>query len=64
LKEAEENGPYDLIIVSRHPLEKDQWSRTMKARVYWSKYLFDKGLAKKYHVFRWRCLYPLMLKRK
>lgn len=46
LKEAEENGPYDLIIVPGIPFEKDQWSRTMKARVYWSKYLFDKGLAK------------------
>ena len=46
LKEAEENGPYDLIIVPGIPLEKDQWSRTMKARVYWSKYLFDRGIAK------------------
>ena len=46
LKEAEENGPYDLIIVPGIPLEKEQWSRTMKARVYWSKYLFDRGLAK------------------
>ena len=46
LKEAEENGPYDLIIVPGIPFEKGQWSRTMKARVYWSKYLFDKGIAK------------------
>jgi len=46
LKEAEENGPYDLIVVPGIPLEKEQWSRTMKARVYWSKYLFDRGIAK------------------
>lgn len=46
LKEAEENGPYDLIIVPGIPFEKGQWGRTMKARVYWSKYLFDKGIAK------------------
>ena len=46
LKEAEENGPYDLIVVPGIPLEKEQWSRTMKARVYWSKYLFERGIAK------------------
>jgi len=37
---------YDVIIVPGVPLENGQWSRTMKARVYWSKYLFDKGIAK------------------
>lgn len=39
---------YDMIIVPGVPLAGDsmQWSRIMKARVYWSKYLFDKGIAK------------------
>jgi len=37
---------YDMIIVPGVPFEKEKWSRTMKARVYWSKYLFEKGIAK------------------
>jgi len=38
--------PYDIIIVPGVPLEGEVWSQTMKARVYWSKYLFDKGITK------------------
>jgi uncharacterized SAM-binding protein YcdF (DUF218 family) len=37
---------YDMIIVPGIPLRDGVWDRTMKARVYWSKYLFDKGIAK------------------
>lgn len=37
---------YDMIIVPGVPLENGTWSRTMKARVYWAKYLYDKGIAK------------------
>ena len=37
---------YDIIIVPGVPLENGSWSRTMKARVYWSKYLYDRGIAK------------------
>ena len=37
---------YDMIIVPGIPLREGVWDRTMKARVYWSKYLFDKGIAK------------------
>ena len=42
------NKSYDMVIVPGVPLGVDslQWSRIMKARVYWSKYLFDKGIAK------------------
>jgi len=40
------NEPYDLIVVPGVPLEGRQWSPIMKARIYWSKYLFDKGIAK------------------
>ncbi|MEO6490422.1 MAG: YdcF family protein [Ferruginibacter sp.] len=35
-----------MIIVPGVPLENGKWDRTMKARVYWSKYLFDRGIAK------------------
>jgi uncharacterized SAM-binding protein YcdF (DUF218 family) len=38
--------PYDIIVVPGVPLENGKWSRTMKGRVYWSKFLFDQGIAK------------------
>jgi hypothetical protein len=37
---------YDIIIVPGVPLENGKWSNIMKARIYWSKFLFDKGIAK------------------
>lgn len=37
---------YDVIVVPGVPFENGQWSRTMKARVYWSKYLYERGVAK------------------
>lgn len=37
---------YDIIIVPGVPFENNNWSRTMKSRVYWSKYLYEKGIAK------------------
>jgi len=37
---------YDVIVVPGVPLENEKWSLIMKARVYWSKYLYDKGIAK------------------
>lgn len=40
------NQTYDMVIVPGVPFENGQWSRIMKARIYWSKYLFDKGIAK------------------
>ena len=45
LKEASLKS-YDIIIVPGVPLENGQLSNTMKARIYWSKYLFEKGIAK------------------
>ncbi len=36
---------YDVIIVPGVQFENLYWSQTMKARIYWSKYLFDKGIA-------------------
>ena len=43
---AARSNPYDLIVVPGVPLENGKWSRTMKARIYWSKYLYDQGIAK------------------
>lgn len=40
------NEIYDVIIVPGVPFENSQWSRTMKARVYWSKYLYERGIAR------------------
>jgi uncharacterized SAM-binding protein YcdF (DUF218 family) len=45
LKESSKET-YDLIIVPGVPFENGKWSRTMKARVYWSKYLYEKGITK------------------
>jgi uncharacterized SAM-binding protein YcdF (DUF218 family) len=37
---------YDVIIVPGVPFENGSWSRTMKGRIYWSKFLFDRGIAR------------------
>jgi len=37
---------YDMVIVPGVPFENNTWSRTMKGRVYWSKFLYDHGIAK------------------
>ncbi len=37
---------FDIIVVPGVPFENGQWSYTMKGRVYWAKYLYDKGIAK------------------
>jgi uncharacterized SAM-binding protein YcdF (DUF218 family) len=41
-----EKEQFDVIIVPGVPFENNEWGRTMKGRVYWSKYLYDKGIAK------------------
>lgn len=46
LNKASEQGPFDIIIVPGVPFEGDTWSRAMKGRVLWSKYLYDRGIAK------------------
>lgn len=37
-------NPYDIVIVPGVPFEDSAWSWVMKGRVYWSKYLYDKGI--------------------
>lgn len=46
LQKAESSEPFDIIIVPGIPFENGKWDRTMKGRIYWSKYLFDQGIAK------------------
>lgn len=46
LLEKAKKERYDLIIVPGVPFENGEWSRIMKARVYWSKYLLEKGIAR------------------
>jgi uncharacterized SAM-binding protein YcdF (DUF218 family) len=40
------NKQYDVIIVPGVPFQNNLWDRTMKGRVYWAKFLYDKGIAK------------------
>ncbi|HMU73173.1 MAG TPA: YdcF family protein, partial [Ferruginibacter sp.] len=37
---------YDVIVVPGVPFTEQGWDSVMKARVYWSKFLYDKGIAK------------------
>jgi hypothetical protein len=37
---------YEMIAVPGVPFTEAGWDSTMKARVYWAKYLYDKGIAK------------------
>jgi uncharacterized SAM-binding protein YcdF (DUF218 family) len=39
-------NPYDIVIVPGVPFEDSIWSWTMKGRIYWSKYLYDKEVTK------------------
>ena len=41
-----EKKQYDVIIVPGMPFENGSWGRILKGRIYWSKYLYDKGIAK------------------
>ena len=41
-----EKKSYDMIVVPGVQFENGVWDRTMKGRVYWAKYLYDKGIAK------------------
>jgi uncharacterized SAM-binding protein YcdF (DUF218 family) len=46
LLQQSRKGGYDIIIVPGVPFENETWGKTMKERVYWSKYLYDQGVAK------------------
>ncbi|HLK29197.1 MAG TPA: YdcF family protein [Puia sp.] len=40
------NEQFDLIIVPGAPFQDGRWGRVVKGRIYWAKFLFDKGIAK------------------
>jgi len=46
--EKSKDAEYDIVVVPGVPFDtaEGKWSRTMKARVYWSKYLYDKGITR------------------
>ncbi len=37
---------YDMIVVPGVPLENGKWSEVMKLRICWSKFLYDRGIAR------------------
>lgn len=37
---------YDLIVVPGAPITEEGLNKTLKGRIYWSKFLYDKGIAK------------------
>ena len=43
---AQQKAPFDIIIVPGIQFENNRWDTVMKGRIYWSKYLFEKGIAK------------------
>lgn len=45
LEKSEQQG-YDIVIVPGIPFENGKWDRIMKGRVYWAKFLYDKGIAR------------------
>jgi hypothetical protein len=46
LLEESAEKKYDIVIVPGIPFDSVQWDRVMKGRVYWSKYLYDRGITK------------------
>jgi len=45
-REALAAGPYDVLIVPGFPSEDGRWNRAIKARVYWSHHLLQRGVAR------------------
>lgn len=45
-REALAAGPYDALVVPGFPSKNGRWNRVTKARVYWSRDLFEKGVAR------------------
>lgn len=46
LLEEAKTKSYDIIVVPGVPFNTSGWDRIMRGRVYWSKYLYDLGIAK------------------
>lgn len=46
LEQAQQKAPFDVIVVPGIKFENGRWDTVMKGRIYWSKFLFDKGITK------------------
>lgn len=46
LYNAASTQQFDVVIVPGAPFKNNKWDRVVKGRVYWAKFLFDKGIAK------------------
>jgi hypothetical protein len=46
LIKAQQQGPFDMVVVPGIPFKDGKWDRIMKGRIYWAKYLYEKGIAK------------------
>jgi uncharacterized SAM-binding protein YcdF (DUF218 family) len=46
LLEEAKSESYELVVIPGVPFEDGKWSRTMKGRVYWSKFLYELGIVK------------------
>ena len=45
-KEAKTKAPYDVVIVPGYPFKNGAWDDLLKARIYWSWLLFNRGMTK------------------
>ena len=43
---AQNAAPFDVVVVPGIAFQNGKWDRIMKGRIYWSKYLYDNGIAK------------------
>jgi vancomycin permeability regulator SanA len=46
LLDQSSNKVYDILVVPGMPFENGKWGRIMRGRVYWAKFLYDKGIVK------------------
>lgn len=44
--QAQQKAPFDVIVVPGIQFENYKWDTVMKGRIYWSKFLLEKGIAK------------------
>lgn len=46
LQRAQENAPFDAVIVPGIPIKEGEWTKIMELRVGWSRYLYEQGITK------------------
>ena len=45
-EQAQQKAPFDVVVIPGIQFENNKWDTVMKGRIYWSKFLFDKGIVK------------------